>query len=108
MTDISSPLSIQDIRKSYASNLVLDGISFDLIRGFQVEFLKIDGSVILDMLRDPVDLAKVVSINRVAKMIGVKTVAELVESEELIAKLKEVGIDFAQGFGISRPRSLEE
>ncbi len=85
-----------------------DAVSFDLIRGFQVEFLKIDGSIILDMLRNPVDFAKVVSINRVAKTIGVKTVAELVESEELIAKLREVGVDFAQGFGISRPRSLEE
>lgn len=85
-----------------------DGVSFDLIRGFQVEFLKIDGSTILNMLRDPVSLAKVASIDRVAKKIGVRTVAELVESEELIAKLREIGIDFAQGFGISRPRSLAE
>ncbi len=84
-----------------------DGVSFDRIRGFQVEFLKIDGSIILDMLRNPVNLAKVVSINQVAKKIGVKTVAELVESEELIVKLKEIGVDFAQGFGISRPRSLK-
>ncbi|HEU0233544.1 MAG TPA: EAL domain-containing protein [Gallionella sp.] len=82
-------------------------VLFDLIRGFQVEFLKIDGSVIFDVLRDPVDLAKVTAINRVAKKIGVKTVAELVESEETIAKLREIGIDFAQGFGISRPRPLE-
>lgn len=85
-----------------------DSVSFDLIRGFQVEFLKIDGGIILNILNGPVDIAKVVSINKVAKMIGVKTVAELVESEELIAKLREVGIDFAQGFGISRPRSLAE
>lgn len=81
---------------------------FDRIRGFQVEFLKIDGSIILNMLRDPADLAKVVSIEEVAKKIGVKTVAELVESEELIARLMLIGIDFAQGFGISRPRSLAE
>jgi PAS domain S-box-containing protein len=85
-----------------------DRISFDLIRGFQVEFLKIDGGIILDILRDPVDLAKVTAINTVAKKIGVKTIAELVESEETIAKLKEIGIDFAQGFGISRPRPLAE
>lgn len=84
-----------------------DGVSFDKIRGFQVEFLKIDGSIVLGMLNNPVSLAKVVSINQVAKKIGVKTVAELVESEELIAKLKEVGVDFAQGFGISMPRSLK-
>lgn len=82
--------------------------SFNRIRGFQVEFLKIDGSIILGMVRDPADLAKVTSIEQVAKRIGVKTVAELVESEELIAKLRAIGVDYAQGFGISRPRSLTE
>jgi EAL domain-containing protein (putative c-di-GMP-specific phosphodiesterase class I) len=85
-----------------------DRISFDLMRGFRVEFLKIDGNIIFNILRDPVELAKIVAINRVAKLIGVKTIAELVESEETVAKLREVGIDFAQGFGISRPRPLSE
>ena len=81
---------------------------FDLIRGFQVEFLKIDGSIILEILRDPVKLAKVTAIDRVAKKIGVETIAELVESEETIASLRKIGVDFAQGFGISRPRPLAE
>lgn len=85
-----------------------DAVSFDQIRGFQVEFLKIDGGTILNMLSNPVDLAKVVSIDRVAKKIGVKTIAELVESDEIVGKLCEVGVDFAQGFGISRPRPLIE
>ncbi len=83
-----------------------DRISFDLIRGFRIEFLKIDGGIIFNILRDPVELAKITAINRVAKKIGVKTIAELVEDEETIAKLKTVGIDFAQGFGISRPQPL--
>ena len=81
-------------------------ILFDLIRGFQVDFLKIDGSIVLNILRDPLYLARVTAIDRVAKKIGVRTIAELVENEETIAKLKEIGIDFAQGFGISRPRPL--
>jgi EAL domain-containing protein (putative c-di-GMP-specific phosphodiesterase class I) len=85
-----------------------DNVSFDRIRGFQVDFIKIDGSLILGLQRDPVNLAKVSSIDRVAKKIGVRTVAELVESDELIVKLSELGIDYAQGFGISRPRALEE
>ena len=83
-----------------------DRILFDLIRGFQVDLLKIDGSIIFNILRDPVALAKITAINSVAKKIGVKTIAELVESEETIEKLREIGIDFAQGFGISRPRHL--
>ncbi len=85
-----------------------NGVAFDQIRGFQVEFLKIDGGTILNMLGNPVNLAKVVSIDRVAKKIGVKTIAELVESDEVVAKLTEIGVDFAQGFGISRPRELGE
>lgn len=83
-------------------------VFFDHIYGFDVEFLKIDGNVILDILQDPVKLAKVVAINRVAKKIGIKTIAELVESEDIIAKLKELNVDFAQGFGISHPQLLEQ
>ena len=85
-----------------------DGVSFNLIRGFQIDFLKIDGSIILEILRDPIGLAKVVAISKVAKKIGVKTIAEMVESEEAITKLREAGVDFAQGFGISRPHPFIE
>ncbi|MDD4928377.1 MAG: EAL domain-containing protein [Gallionella sp.] len=85
-----------------------DGVSFDNIRGFQVDFLKIDGGTIVNVLSNPINQAKVVAIDRVAKKIGVKTVAEMVESDEITAKLCEIGIDFAQGFGISRPRRLME
>ncbi len=81
-------------------------IAFDQIHGFQVDFLKIDGSIVFDVLRSPVAQAKVTAINRVAKTIGMKTVAELVENEETISKLREIGIDYAQGFGISRPQPL--
>lgn len=81
-------------------------VLFDLIRGFEVDYLKIDGSIILNILRDPLYLARVTAIDRVAKKIGVQTIAELVESEETIQKLRDIGIDFAQGFGISKPRPL--
>jgi PAS domain S-box-containing protein len=85
-----------------------DSVSFDQIRGFEVDFIKIDGSLIFNLLSNPVNLAKVISIDRVAKKIGVRTVAELVENDEIIEKLSEIGIDFAQGFGVSRPRILGE
>lgn len=84
-----------------------DKVLFDLIRGFRISFLKIDASIVLKILSDPVALAKAVAINNVAKKIGVRTIAEYVESEDIIVKLREVGIDLAQGFGISRPRTLE-
>jgi len=83
-----------------------DKVMFDQIRGFQADYLKIDGNVILNILRDPVQLAKVVAINEVAKKIGVKTIAEFVENDQIKSKLEEVGTDFAQGFGVALPASL--
>ena len=85
-----------------------DRILFDQLRGFQVDFLKIDGNIIFNILRDPVDLAKLTAIQSVAQKLGIATIAELVESEATVATLREIGIDFAQGFGISRPRPLAE
>jgi EAL domain-containing protein (putative c-di-GMP-specific phosphodiesterase class I) len=85
-----------------------DRISFELLRDFQVDYLKIDGNVILGILRDPVDFARVAAISRVAKTIGVRTIAEFVESDEISAKLRKMGLDFAQGFGISQPCPLAD
>jgi len=84
-----------------------DKVMFDLIRGFRISFLKIDASIVLNILHDPVALAKAVAIHNVAKKIGVKSIAEYVESEEMIVKLREIGVDLAQGFGIERPKPLE-
>ena len=85
-----------------------DGVSFDSKRAFQIDFVKIDASIIFEILRDPLKLAKVTSISRVANQVGVKTIAEMVESDETIKTLREAGVDFAQGFGISRPHSFFE
>jgi len=85
-----------------------DPILFDLIQGSKIDFLKIDGGIIRNILHDPVDLTAVRIINRTAKEIGVKTIAESVEDEETIVKLRKIGIHFAQGYGISRPHPLVE
>lgn len=83
-------------------------VSLDILKNFTVDFIKIDGTVVLNILRDEVDMAKATAINRVAHAVGIKTIAELVESEDILAKLCELGTDYAQGFGISRPRPLNE
>jgi EAL domain-containing protein (putative c-di-GMP-specific phosphodiesterase class I)/PAS domain-containing protein len=82
--------------------------SFDLLRQVPVNFLKIDGSLILNLRRSAVDLARVKAIHRVAQAIGISTVAECVENNKTLAQLRLIGVDFAQGFGISRPRDLRE
>jgi PAS domain S-box-containing protein len=83
-------------------------VSFDILRDFKADFVKIDGTVILGMLRNKVYFARVASIARVAKTIGMRSVAELVESPDIVEKLREVGVDFAQGIGVAKPTPLRE
>jgi EAL domain-containing protein (putative c-di-GMP-specific phosphodiesterase class I) len=80
--------------------------SFDLLRQVPVNFLKIDGGLILNIGRSAVDLARVKAIHRVAQTIGISTVAECVEDDKTLRELRAIGVDFAQGFGISLPRDL--
>jgi EAL domain-containing protein (putative c-di-GMP-specific phosphodiesterase class I) len=84
-----------------------DLMPFELLKRLQVDFLKIDSRVIFNVVRDPVELAKVRAISRAARAMGIGTIAELVESEAAIALLREAGIDFAQGFAVSQPQPLE-
>jgi len=83
-------------------------VSFDTLKNLPVHFLKIDGSVIRDIENNPVNLAKVKAINRVSKVMGVQTIAQFVESGEVLKKLAEFSIDYAQGFGIGRPQPIEK
>ena len=71
-----------------------------------VDFLKIDGMFVKDLLNDPIDFAMVKSINDVGHVMGKLTIAEFVEDQEILEKLKEIGVDFAQGFAVAKPESL--
>ena len=80
------------------------GIGFEHVKQLPLDFLKIDGSIILQILRVPEALAKVRAIQRVSKVIGLRTIAEMVESDDSLARLRTVGVDYVQGFGIAQPR----
>ncbi|MCX7140881.1 MAG: EAL domain-containing protein [Proteobacteria bacterium] len=80
------------------------GVGFDHIKKMPLDFLKIDGSIILQIERLPEALAKVRAIQRVCKVIGIRTIAEMVESDESLEKLRAVEVDYVQGFGIAKPR----
>jgi EAL domain-containing protein (putative c-di-GMP-specific phosphodiesterase class I) len=82
--------------------------SLRMLRTFRPDYLKIDGNVVLRMLRDAGALAKVKAIAQVAAKIGAQTVAEMVEDQETIAALRTAGIDFAQGFGVGLPGPIDE
>lgn len=99
--------------KPRGCRFTLDGfgrarIGFDHVRALPLDFLKIDGSIILQILRVPEALAKVRAIQRVCKVIGVRTIAEMVESDGSLESLRAIGVDYAQGFGIAQPRLFSQ
>jgi EAL domain-containing protein (putative c-di-GMP-specific phosphodiesterase class I) len=72
-----------------------------------VDFLKIDGQFVRNAHRDAVDRATVRCIQEVARVVGKRTIAECVESPEALALMREMGVDFAQGYAIHRPEPLD-
>lgn len=82
--------------------------SMELLKKIKFNYLKIDGSIICNMLYDDEDLIRIKGINQIARRLSIKTIAELVETKETITKLQEIGINYAQGFGIAKPQPLDE
>jgi diguanylate cyclase (GGDEF)-like protein/PAS domain S-box-containing protein len=81
--------------------------SFGYLKHLPVDFLKIDGSFVKNMLNDPIDAAMVEAINDIGHVMGKQTIAEFVENEGILAKLRAIGVDFAQGYGIARPKPFD-
>ncbi len=82
--------------------------SFAYLKNLPVDYLKIDGLFVKDILDDQVDLAMVKSINEVGHVMNKKTIAEFVENQQIFDLLKTLGIDYAQGYGIGRPVPLSQ
>lgn len=81
-------------------------VSFSHVEGLAMDFLKIDGSIIRNLVRDPAELAKTRAIHTVCQKAGMRTVAESVEIKETLDKLREIGVDYVQGFGIAHPAPI--
>ncbi len=82
--------------------------SFAYLKNLPIDYLKIDGSFVRDMVDDPIDHAMVAAINQVGKTMVIRTIAEWVENPETMRALQELGVDYAQGYGIGKPVPLEE
>ncbi len=80
--------------------------SFAYIKSLEVDYLKIDGSFVRQMLADPIDATIVEMVHRIAHMAGMKTIAEFVENDAIRQRLSALGVDFAQGYAIERPAPL--
>jgi diguanylate cyclase (GGDEF)-like protein/PAS domain S-box-containing protein len=81
--------------------------SFGYLKHLPVDFLKIDGGFVKDMAVDPIDRAMVEAINNVGHVMGKKTIAEFVDSAKVMEALREVGVDFAQGYWVAKPVPFE-
>lgn len=82
--------------------------TYDYLKSFPFDYLKIDGAFIKGVLDSPVDQAIVQSITGVARTMGLQTIAEFVESEAVIERLREYGVDYVQGYGVGKPVPLDE
>jgi EAL domain-containing protein (putative c-di-GMP-specific phosphodiesterase class I) len=80
--------------------------SYGYLKHLPVDYVKIDGVFIKDIVNDKSDYAMVKSITEMVKFLGMKTVAEYVETEEILELLRDIGVDYAQGYGIEKPIPL--
>jgi EAL domain-containing protein (putative c-di-GMP-specific phosphodiesterase class I) len=80
--------------------------SFGYLKHFPVDYLKIDGSFVREILRDPIDREMVRSINEICHLTGKQTIAEFAENAEIIQMLTSLGVDYAQGYGVAQPQRV--
>ncbi len=82
--------------------------SYSYLRNLPVDYVKIDGVFVKDVVDNPGDLAVVRSINEIGHYMGKKIIAEYVENDEILEHMKTIGVDYVQGYGIEKPCPLEE
>ena len=80
--------------------------SFTYLKSLPVDFLKIDGALVREIAHSEIDLCMVEAISRIAQKMGIMTIAEYVEDEAILEKLKEINVTYAQGYAIHKPEAL--
>ena len=82
--------------------------SFGHLKNLPVDYIKIDGVFVRDIVSDPVDYEMVSAINRMGHVLNKKIIAEFVENDEVLNMISEIGVDFIQGYAISEPKPIEK
>jgi len=80
--------------------------SFTYLKNLSVDYLKIDGAFVKEIVDDPIAAAMVEAIHRIGQVMGIKTIAEFVENEEIRQKVADLGVNYVQGYGIAQPTPL--
>lgn len=99
--------------KAYGFTFALDDFgkgfsSYSYLQNLPAEYVKIDGGFVKEMISNKRDHEIVRSIHQISNAMGMKTIAEYVEDDQILEALREIGVDYAQGFGIQRPAQLTE
>ncbi|MEE9445881.1 MAG: EAL domain-containing protein [Cocleimonas sp.] len=100
LKDLGSSFSLDDFGTGMSS--------YGFLRSLDVDYLKIDGSFVKHIATDEVAKAMVQSINQVGHTMNLKVIAEYVENAEIVTSLQEMGIDYGQGYHISKPKPLKD
>jgi EAL domain-containing protein (putative c-di-GMP-specific phosphodiesterase class I) len=111
INNFSGILTLINTLKPLGCRFALDNFgagiaSFTYLKNLPIDFLKIDGALIKDITNDIIDHATVKAINDLAHLMHVPTIAQAVESEEIYLKLKEMEVDYVQGYWLSKPKPL--
>ena len=113
IANLSKGLSFMERLSAQGCKFALDDFgsgmsSFAYLKTLPVDYLKIDGAFVKGIIDDDIDLALVRSINDVGKVMGKATIAKFVENERILDELRRIGVDYAQGYGISCPSPIEQ
>jgi diguanylate cyclase (GGDEF)-like protein/PAS domain S-box-containing protein len=109
--NLEQAVSFIRVLKDLGCRFILDDFgsglsSFAYLKNLQVDFLKIDGAFVRDMVGSHVQRALVESIHQIGHVMGIRTIAESVENRATLEMLREIGVDYVQGFGIAMPEPL--
>ena len=113
IANISEAVHFISTLKQHGCRFALDDFgsgmsSFAYLKKLPVDFLKIDGFFVKDIVDDPIDYAMVKSINEVGHIMGLETIAEFVENDAILEKLKAINVDCAQGYGLGKPQPIAD
>ncbi len=112
ISNLSRVVHFMQVLKKLGCKFSLDDFgsglsSFTYLKNLPVDYLKIDGQFIRNVVEDNVDESMVKAIREVGHAMGIETIAERVETRQVLEKLGSLGVEFAQGYYIARPASVE-
>lgn len=113
ITNLTSAEHFMRTLQRYGCEFALDDFgsglsSFGYLKHLPVEYLKIDGVFVKEMVESAIDESMVDAINRIGHIMGLETIAEFVENRDILHRLQALGVDYAQGYGIRRPFPIDE